>query len=217
MYTIGQSVKVRKGIKDPDTGKYDMSHWQGRITELDTDENGEMLTGILWDSQTLKNMPQAYIKESIREGYDYGMMYLGAADVEPAQARDAVQDSREVLEEMEDEYQWVDLGEQGERIKQVIGSEKNEYTLLNKWFTHLEKTLVFPIQGIYTGDSSRDLKHSDRITVSGMLDSDDKYGIIAFGKAGRNAIEFPLCDAQALEETTANQSLKDYVVWFANR
>jgi hypothetical protein len=217
MYTIGQSVRVKKGIKDPDTGKHDMSHWQGRITELDTDEHGEMLIGIEWDSQTLKNMPGAYIKESIREGYDYGMMYLGTDEVEPAQSRDTLENSREALEEIEDEYLWEDLGEQGERIKQVVGSEKNESALLDNWYAHLEKTLKFPVQGIYTGDSSRNLKHGDRITISGMLDTDDKYGILAFGKAGRSAIEFPLCDAQALEETTANQALKDYVVWFANR
>ena len=72
---IGESVKVKKGIKDPDLNKYNMTDWQGRVQSFDKDsETGELLFLIEWDSITLKLMPDEFVTHSLVEGYDFSAM-----------------------------------------------------------------------------------------------------------------------------------------------
>ena len=52
-WAIGESVVVKPGVTDPDTGRA-IGGWQGRISAI-LDE-AEILT-IQWDSLTLKSMP----------------------------------------------------------------------------------------------------------------------------------------------------------------
>ncbi len=35
----GGSVIVKQGVKEPDFEKFELSGWQGRVTEIDTDSN----------------------------------------------------------------------------------------------------------------------------------------------------------------------------------
>jgi len=54
-WAVGESVVVKPGVSDPDTGG-DIGGWQGRISAIFDAE--ETLT-IQWDSLTLKSIPPA--------------------------------------------------------------------------------------------------------------------------------------------------------------
>ena len=71
---IGQTVKVKNGVLCPDDSEFNLSGWMGRIIELD--ENDEPTVGIEFDSITLKNMPEKYVKKSEQEGLDWSRIYL---------------------------------------------------------------------------------------------------------------------------------------------
>ena len=73
-YKIGQTVKVKNGVLCPDDSEFNLSGWIGRIIELD--ENDEPTVGIEFDSITLKNMPEKYVKKSEQEGLDWSRIYL---------------------------------------------------------------------------------------------------------------------------------------------
>jgi hypothetical protein len=66
-WAIGESVVVKPGVTDPDTGR-DIGGWQGRISAI-LDE-AEILT-IRWDSLTLKSIPPAHIAWSEEEGLSW--------------------------------------------------------------------------------------------------------------------------------------------------
>ena len=66
-FKIGDSVSVKKGIKDPDLG-FDIGAWQGRISEVDIDDD---LICIDWDSITLQQMQASTITQSEKEGWDH--------------------------------------------------------------------------------------------------------------------------------------------------
>ncbi len=53
---VNDSVVVKAGVKDPDTGM-GLGGWQGRVAKIEEDN----LLCIDWDSQTLKNIPDFYI------------------------------------------------------------------------------------------------------------------------------------------------------------
>src|SRR5574341_1713177 len=90
---VGDSVVVKPGVKDPDTGG-DIGGWQGRITEFH-DEAGTVV--IKWDSITLKSMPFSMIEYCEKEGLDWQAMGIGLDDIEPATARDSERDVERAL------------------------------------------------------------------------------------------------------------------------
>lgn len=65
-FQINDSVVVKAGVKDPDTGM-DIGGWQGRIAEIEEDN----LLYINWDSLTLKNIPDSHITDCELEGFGW--------------------------------------------------------------------------------------------------------------------------------------------------
>jgi len=215
---IGDSVKVKKGIKDPDLNKYDMTDWQGRVQSFDKDdETSELLFLIQWDSITLKQLPDEFVTNSVVEGYDFSLMTLGESDVLKTVERDKVFDVQLMKGIIEDAHFWDDYGEQGTRIKSVISHCENRFAMIDTWFEHLENNVELPCKVIYNGDPTKELRYGAEIIWDGILDSDDHYGVIGCGKLNRKIVNFPLCDVEPVNITQKNQSLHDYAVWFANQ
>ncbi len=217
MLEKGTCVKVKEGIMDPDTHRYHLSGWQGRIAGTEKDENGETIVQIEWDSITLKNMPAAFIRESIGDGYEYGEMYLSEHDVIVVRCRDTIQDSLKARETIDRENEWVELGEQGQRISHVVASAKDDFQRMEAWQEHLESNMKLPLRVKYTGRSTQDLRHGDEVTLLAVLDYDDLRGLIGSGKVNRRSVSLLLCEVEVVEENEASLALQDYIVWFANR
>ena len=95
-WTIGESVVVKAGVKDPDTGG-DIAGWQGRIHFIF--EKEEMLE-IQWDSVTLRNMSDEDIAWCQEECLSWSEMNLSPEEVEPATARDTEKDVAKVIKEI---------------------------------------------------------------------------------------------------------------------
>ena len=85
---IGDSVKVREGMMCPDMEGLCIEGWQGKVSEVGEDMDGDALICIRWDSLTLKNLPDYFIEQSEEEGLDCTRMYLWQKDVKPAECRD---------------------------------------------------------------------------------------------------------------------------------
>ena len=67
---VGDTVKVKSGTEDPDF-KFDISGWQGWISEIEDD-----LVCIKWDSITLSNFPDKYISQCEEDGLDWERICL---------------------------------------------------------------------------------------------------------------------------------------------
>jgi hypothetical protein len=62
------------------------------------------------------------------------------------------------------------------------------------------------------------LRAGDRLTVLGIEDTDDLYGVIVSCRRGRQRYDFPLADLAAVDESSPNATtIQEYRVWFANR
>ena len=106
-WAIGESVVVKTGVTDPDTGR-DIGGWQGRISAIFDAE--EILT-MQWDSLTLKSIPPAHIAWSEEEGLSWSEMNLSLDEVEPATARDTEDDVATATAELASQTSWLYLGE----------------------------------------------------------------------------------------------------------
>ncbi|MCB8977189.1 MAG: hypothetical protein H6657_07160 [Ardenticatenaceae bacterium] len=63
-FKVGDSVRVKSGVKDPDF-QVAIGGWQGRILTLAPEEN---LADVTWDSLTLAQMPKELLDLCFREG-----------------------------------------------------------------------------------------------------------------------------------------------------
>ena len=117
-YEIGQTVKVKNGVLCPDDSEFNLSGWTGRIIELD-DEDDEPTVCIEFDSITLKNMPEKYVKKSEQEGLDWSNIYLDISEVEPTKSRDTEQDVKNIRNEIKKRFEWIGIG--------LIWSSKNRH------------------------------------------------------------------------------------------
>ncbi|MBI5539092.1 MAG: hypothetical protein HY951_03470 [Bacteroidia bacterium] len=109
---IGDCVRIKNGVLDPDFEKYDMSGWQGRIIETD------FVNGITFeielDSFTLKKVPRQYIYDSLDDGCDYAIMYVSSSDVIKVEPRDTVDEVRAVRKEMNEKLDYVSVLDEDE-------------------------------------------------------------------------------------------------------
>lgn len=104
---IGDCVKIKKGVIDPDFEKYDMSGWQGRIIEAD------QIDGIQYeielDSITLKEIPKQYIYDNLNNGNDYAIMYVRSSDVEKTEPRDTVEEVRSARLKLNEKLDYISI------------------------------------------------------------------------------------------------------------
>ncbi len=216
-WTIGESVMVKAGVTDPDTGR-DIGGWQGRISAI-LDE-AEILT-IRWDSLTLKSMPPALLAWSEEEGLSWSEMNLSTEEVESATARDTEDDVAAATAELESQTSWLYLGgEQGKRIQAIVNraAGHNELAVFRTWHAYLEEHLVFPFAATVEEYQRGQVRQGARVTVRAITFLDETYGTIVAVKHKHGVNELPLCDLKATEaDTETRQLVEDYAVWFANR
>jgi Calcium binding len=234
-FKVGDSVSVKTGVQDPDFGG-DIGGWQGRVTEVRADEQGIPMLDLQWDSLTLQQIPGTAIEHCEEGGLDWGTMGLYAHEVEAAKPRDKPADVAKILEELSATYAWAYLGEQGKRIQAVLSSvfegddmediddldeleDLADLEAFNAWSEYLGKRLRFPIDAQVSEVQERGpLQAGDLVKVTGIQDVEDLYGILVDVRAGHRKFVFPLCDLEAMDESSSNYELMDdYAVWFANR
>ena len=216
-WAIGESVEVKPGVTDPDTGR-DIGGWRGRISAI-LDEAG-ILT-IQWDSLTLKSMPPAVITWSEEEGLSWSDMNLLPQDVEPVAARDAEDDVAKTVAELEPQYSWLYLGgEQGKRIQAIVNRAQghDEFAVFRTWHAYLEEHLVFPFAAIVEEYQRGPVRQGSQVTVLAITFLDETYGTVVTVKHKNGVHELPLCDLKATQADAQTRHLvDDYAVWFANR
>jgi hypothetical protein len=220
-FAIGQSVIVKHGALDSDYG-YDLSGCQGRVIENHyADEQGNPYVTIAWDSITLKQMPEAMIQRCEEDGLDWSSMGLYASEVAPASPRDKIHQVERVKAEIEEKHQMDHLGEEGRRIQQVLNSatRRGQAGAFHVWEKYLHANLTFPFEAEVSEWQDRGpVRTGERVSVLGIEIVDDSYGVIVAVKTKHGHFDFPLCDLEAVPNTSPNYELvKDYAVWFANR
>ncbi len=218
---VGDSVKVKKGTMCPDLKDLCIAGWQGRISEITKDEDGNTLVCIEWDSITLKNMPGYFIDQCEEEGLDYATMYLGVEEVEGTESRNTKEDTSDVIKKIQKTHSWSWLGEEGKRIQKVLTDvdEKDDMVAFKAWEKYFKKTLIFPFDAEVSGFQDRGpLQSGDMVSVKKISIIDDLYGIVVELRRGREKYDHPLSDLEVINRESPNyQPIKDYCVWFANR
>jgi hypothetical protein len=234
-FKVGDIIKVKGGVPDPDFEDLLISGWQGVIVEVElpTGKEKEHLYHIKWDNRTINEMSDEYLERAELEGLQASEMVLSESDIEAAEARP---------EEELIERNIVVLMDEEKRIALILGDDDLDVTdeKLNKYRDYLIENLDFNtvITGIEdfsweeryvfgygdkdeykrlkkTRPSYRDLYKILKIEE----EIDDMVGLIVKVKrlSDRKFFDLPLADLRANDKNSPEyELLQDYSIWFIN-
>ena len=144
---IGQTVQVKAGQQDEDTG-ISLAGASGRVISLDP---GSGMVEVEWDGPTLRQLPDAYIRHSIDEGYDYFRYYLEIADIEAVEPKDTPLQAKESQKALEAHYHEYEL--YGRRPLPFAVAERETFTDAHQRMDEVNKQLLKLLKTI-TGSGS---------------------------------------------------------------
>ena len=219
---IGDSVKVKYGILEPDNEEFEIGGWQGRVINIDTKSNAKnVLLTIEWDSETLQQIPNNYIIEAEEEGLSWQTMVLYHSDIESTTSRDSIITVKSAQDKLEDKFYWSSFGEEGKRIEKVLEgiNPKDTDKCERRWYNYLETNLSFPFKAVvYLESYSTTLKDGYVVTVKSLNDFIDMYGIIANTSFERQKLDIPLLELKVKDKKSSNfRLINDFNTWFGNR
>ncbi len=79
-FQVGQAIRVKKGIFDPDYD-FDIGGWSGTIYHVDAGQ--DPIIAIDWDCETLSKMTKSLIDRCEKDNLNYKKMNLLASELEP--------------------------------------------------------------------------------------------------------------------------------------
>jgi hypothetical protein len=221
-FDSGDTVVVKAGVQDPDMGN-DLSGWQGRVLDIIEEGEEDPLVTIEWDSQTLNHMPASVLEHCTREKLNWAIINLSATDVERAELRDTPDDVVQARIRLIRQYgdPFVEQDEQDLRIAAVLAdvNENDVMAALDVWEDYLAQHLTFPFEAEVSEFQERGpLQTGEVVSVIGLAETDDLYGVLVNVNVKRKEYIFPLCDLEVRDKRLPlYQIVKDYVVWYANR
>lgn len=231
---IGDSVRVRNGIKSPDDDDLLIEGWVGRIVEID-----EPILTIELDSITLSGLQENYITGCIVDGSEYTLICLEIDEVEIVPPRDSENDTSIKQNQLNAKYSF---DEEEERISEILNSDDatvNEENL-ETYFLYLNENLKTPC--ILTGSEDFDWEepyilggwskkeyaklkktkpsYTDEFEFLKLVEEyDDWKGLYASVKRLSDNIIFniPLWDLKVVDENDSNfMMVSDYSSWMTN-
>ena len=217
-FRVGDAVVVKLGVMCPDKPSLSLAGWQGWVTEVQLKEGTLEFD---WDSATLRAIPADYIRESELEGLRWQTMVLDIDAVSLATPRDTPEKAQSVYEKIKSHHAWDYLSDLNPGIGQLLGplGKREGMVYLRIWEKHLKSVLQFPFEARREEQFRRGpVEVGEVVEVRAIVHVEEMYGIFVGVRLGKQAYTLPLCDLEATDSDSPNyQSLKDYVVWFANR
>lgn len=180
-FSVGDQVRVKYGVPDPDFPDIPLGGWAGIITEVDQDSRVPLFL-VEWNQATLDNMHPIFRKRCERDGLEEANSWLGQEDLE-ADAGEPVP--------MEQPTQIVtrplDKGNQDDRIRAIFGltsddplPEANGENLC-KYHAYLTAHLKFPFPAIYWNETGPFQSRKCTVNVAGLVALDDYYPDECYG------------------------------------
>ncbi len=220
-FQVGNKVRVKSGVSDPDFPDMPLGGWSGTVTEI-IEHEGQINCVFKLDNRTLTSIHPIYRRRCERDGLDFETMGLGEEDLE-------LDDGTPVPIEQPTEIKTppLSMDDQDDRIRAAFGlthddllpkvSHKNQHV----YYRYLLTQLSFPFRAKSWKKISRDSDKLVRLTVTGLYDFDDYdveecYGLIGVGKESGGSVEFSLMDIEGIEDQANRRLIEDYSYWLAN-
>ena len=220
-FKVGDKVRVKPGVNDPDFPDMPLGGWAGTVSEV-IEHEGQVNCVFKLDERTLSSIHPIFKRRSEIEGLDYRIMGLGQEDIELDDGIPSPIEQPTVIVPRP-----LAIVDQEDRVRMAFGlthddflpdvNEENQHTYGRYLLAHL----TLPFRAHYRPGRSRSSGRPVRLTVTGLHDLDryeveERYGLIGVGKEPGGPVEFPLVAIEGIEGETNRRLIEDYTYWLAN-
>lgn len=218
-FKVGDKVRVKHGISDPDYPDMPLGGWAGTIAEVHEDG---MYT-VRWSRETLAAIHPVFKKRCERDGTSLEEYWLAGGDL--------VLDTGSPLSiEHPTEIKTKPLSpsDQDDRIRAIFGLTSNDPLpnvndeTLETYHEYLSNNLGFPFEAEHTSDTGPFSSRTIRVKVIGLSDPDeepmidDMYGILCEARHGGKPAVLSLGEIDVKKNRPNWQLVTDYRYWFWN-
>lgn len=215
-FQVGDAVRVKSGITDPDYPEFPIGGWTGIVSQIAQKARSTCLIDL--DGRTLDNLHPVYLKRCKRDGLVYEQVWLLQEDLEPDQG-----DSLPIEQPTNVAPKPLNMNFWDDRVLSYLSlTSDDELPELNREnFLAFQKFLTgklsfpFPATYEFKPNSFNSEKHS--ITVIGFSDFDEspwnEVGLCCLARRDRERIELPLTEVKPAKNPY-RQIIEDYSQWF---
>jgi hypothetical protein len=183
-FSVGDQVRVKTGVPDPDFPDIPLGGWAGTVSEIDRDSRRPLYL-IEWSQSTMDNRHPIIRKRCERDGLEEEHSWLGETDLE-ADIGDPL------LMEHPTNIVTRPLrpNDQDDRIRAIFGLTSDDplpepdEEFLEKYYEYLKTNLSFPFEATYSQDTGPFESRKCTVNIVGLVEPDeccvdDGYGLIA--------------------------------------
>lgn len=217
-YAVGDRVRVRRGVTDPDFPDLPIGGWAGTIVEVQTREFPPTYL-IRWSGATLDAVHPVHRKRSERDGFEIGEMWLEANELESDDGTSvAVEQPTAIVTKP------LSSADQDDRIRAIFGLTSDDplpdvtERTLRTFHDYLAGHMRLPIEAAWESEHGR----KQTVTILGLSEPDEDQwadglcGLLCQARVQGQLIEIALADCKAKPGSPDRQLLADYGYWFGN-
>jgi Calcium binding len=220
-FKVGDKVRVKPGVTDPDFPDMPLGGWAGTVTEV-IEHQGQVNCVFRLDERTLASLHPIFKQRCEIDGLEYELMGVGQEDVElddgvpaPIEQPTAIVPRPLAMDDQDDRVRVVFALTHDDFLPEV--NKKNQHTYGRYLLTHLSLPFRAQYRPVNRPSSSKPV----RLTVTGLCDVDEycveeTYGLIGEGKDPGGPVEFPLIEIEGIEGETNRTLIEDYAYWLVN-
>ncbi len=221
-FQVGDKVRVKYGVSDPDFPDMPLGGWSGTVTEIIEHED-QINCVFELDKRTLASIHPIYQRRCEIDGLDYKFMGLGQEDIEPDDGTPvAIEQPTAIVPRP------LSPDDEEDRVRMAFGRTHDDplpdvtYETLLAYHHYLSANLKFPIYATFWEESGPFSSKKVTATISGLADPqeggiDEGYGLAGSGRTpDGEGIEFPLDDIELGKKYPNRRLLDDYSYWFHN-
>ena len=219
-FSVGDAVRVKPGVTDPDFPDIPFGGWAGTIAEIEDVEPRAYL--IQLNERTLKSIHPIYHKRCERDDLEASQVWMFEEDLEPD-----IGEPVEIEPPTNIFTKPLSMDDQDDRIRAVFGLTSDDPLptaddeSLLAYYEYLSANLSFPFEAHYSTETGLFSSHTSHVTVVSLDDSDepwvdDLHGLFCSARQDGRPVDLPLADLEVKEGKPHWQLIADYCYWFWN-
>ena len=218
-FSVGDAVRVKPGVTDPDFPDMPLGGWAGTISLVENSDPPAYLVEL--NEQTIESIHPVYLKRCERDDFESDRVWMLEEDLEPD-----VGDPVPVEQPTGIDTTPLSMDDQDDRIRSALGLTsddplpESDNVSLEAYSDYLAANLVFPFEAKYSIETGPFESKTFAITVLGVLDPDEspggEYGVFCQASRGKERIELPLIEVEVRKGGPNRRLVEDYSYWFVN-
>lgn len=217
-FAVGDPVRVRHGVTDPDYREIGLGGWSGQVACVDQAACSPLYL-IQWDQPTLDAMSPAYRERCEHDGMEFGVMWLDEGELEPKIGPGVPIEPipEEILPEQPDPAT-------GDRIRAILGwSDPHSLPPLNastvkRYHKYLAGQLALPCAATCVKPVGDAMVHAsgNLVRLRRISETGPESGILCEFLMSNGTRELlPLLCVDVPDDSRNLQLILDYRCWFA--